>query len=58
MLLSSTNPVDEYREEEIRAGRWQQRTPEEQKNLIRHHIEEHLLPEDLGKMTARANGQT
>ncbi len=59
LLISEvTNPVDEYTAEEIKAGRWQQRNSEEQKNLIRHHIEEHLLPEDLGKMAARANVKT
>jgi len=59
LLISEvTNPVDEYTAEEIKAGRWQRRNSEEQKNLIRHHIEEHLLPEDLGKMAARANVKT
>jgi ribonuclease BN (tRNA processing enzyme) len=59
LLVSEvTNPVDEYTAEEIKAGRWQQRNSEEQKNLIRHHFEEHLLPEDLGKMAARANVKT
>jgi ribonuclease BN (tRNA processing enzyme) len=59
LLISEvTNPVDEYTAEEIKAGRWQQRNSEEQKNLIRHHIEEHLLPDDLGKMAARANVKT
>jgi ribonuclease BN (tRNA processing enzyme) len=55
LVSEATNPVDEYKEEEIKAGRWQLMTPEQQKNLIRHHIEEHLLPDDLGKMAARAN---
>lgn len=55
LISEATNPVDEYKEAEIKTGFWQQRTSEEQKNLIRHHIEEHLLPEDLGKMAARAN---
>ena len=59
LLISEvTNPVDEFTAEEVKAGRWQNRTPEEQKNMIRHHIEEHLLPEDLGKMAARANVKT
>ena len=58
LISEATTPVDEYRDEEIKAGRWQQRTPEEQKSLIRHHIEEHLLPEDLGKMAARASVRT
>jgi ribonuclease BN (tRNA processing enzyme) len=55
LITEVTNSVDEYTAEEIKAGRWQQRTSEEQKNLIRHHIKEHLLPDDLGKMAARAN---
>jgi ribonuclease BN (tRNA processing enzyme) len=58
LISEATNPVDEYKEEEIKAGRWQQRTTEEQKNLLRHHVEEHLLPDDLGKMAARANVNT
>jgi ribonuclease BN (tRNA processing enzyme) len=55
LVSEATNPVDEYREGEVKAGRWQLMTSEQQKNLIRHHIEEHLLPEDLGKMAAGAN---
>jgi ribonuclease BN (tRNA processing enzyme) len=55
LVSEATNPVDEYKEGEIKAGRWQLMTPDQQKNSIRHHIEEHLLPEDLGRMAARAN---
>ena len=55
LVSEATNPVDEYKEGQIKAGLWQQMTPGEQENLIRHHIEEHLLPEDLGKMAAHAN---
>ena len=33
-------------------------TPEEQAGLLRHHIEEHLLPDELGKLAARANVKT
>jgi ribonuclease BN (tRNA processing enzyme) len=59
LLISEvTNPVDEYKEQAIKTGLWQQFTSGEQKNLVRHHIEEHLLPEDLGKMAARANVKT
>src|SRR5215471_12223676 len=59
LLISEvTNPIDEFTAEQIKSGRWQQRNAEEQKNLIRHHIEEHLLPEDLGTMAARANVRT
>jgi len=56
LLVSEvTNSVDEYKAQQIRSGRWQPKTPEEQAGLIRHHIEEHLLPDELGKMAARAN---
>jgi len=58
LVSEATNPVDEYKEGEIKAGRWQLMTSEQQKNLIRHHIDEHLLPEDLGKMAAHANVKT
>jgi ribonuclease BN (tRNA processing enzyme) len=58
LISEATNPVDEFKEEAIRMGLWQPMTPEEQKNFIRHHIEEHLLPEDLGKMAARTNVKT
>jgi ribonuclease BN (tRNA processing enzyme) len=59
LLISEvTNPVDEFKEGAIRRGVWQTMTSEEQKNFIRHHIEEHLLPEDLGKMATRANVKT
>jgi ribonuclease BN (tRNA processing enzyme) len=58
LISEATNPVDEFTTEQIKAGFWQRMRPEEQKNLIRHHIEEHLLPEDLGKMAARANVKT
>jgi ribonuclease BN (tRNA processing enzyme) len=33
-------------------------TPEEQAGMIRHHIEEHLLPEEIGKMAAGAGVKT
>jgi ribonuclease BN (tRNA processing enzyme) len=57
LLVSEvTNPIDEYRAQVIKSG--QQMTPEEQAGMIRHHIEEHLLPDELGKLAARANVKT
>jgi ribonuclease BN (tRNA processing enzyme) len=59
LLVSEvTNPVDEYKAQQIKSGRWQQWTPEEQTALLRHHVEEHLLPDELGKLAARANVKT
>jgi ribonuclease BN (tRNA processing enzyme) len=59
MLVSeATNPVDEFKETQIKLGAWQAKTPEEQAGSIRHHIEEHLLPEEVGKMAAGAGVKT
>jgi ribonuclease BN (tRNA processing enzyme) len=58
LISEATNPVDEFKEQAIKTDIWQQMSSEEQRNFIRHHIEEHLLPEDLGKMAARANVKT
>ena len=59
MLVSeATNPVEEFKETQIRLGSWQAKTPEEQAGLIRHHIEEHLLPEEIGKIAAGAGVKT
>jgi ribonuclease BN (tRNA processing enzyme) len=58
LVSEVTNPVDEFKEQQMRVGRWQQMNPEEQASSIRHHIEEHLLPDDLGKLAARANVKT
>ena len=59
LLISEvTNPIEEYKGQLIRSGRWQLMTPQEQAGYIRHHIEEHLLPDELGKLATRANVKT
>ena len=58
LISELTNPVDDFRAQQIESGRWQQWTPEEQTALLRHHVEEHLLPDELGKLAARANVKT
>ena len=37
-----------------RTGAWQAKTPDEQAGFIRHMHEEHVTPEDVGKMAAKA----
>jgi len=59
LLVSEvTNPVEDYKAQLIKAGRWQQMTPDEQAGTLRHHFEEHLLPEEVGKLATRANVKT
>jgi len=38
--------------------RWQSMTPEEQAASIRHQKEEHITPEEVGKMAASAGVKT
>ena len=44
----------EYREQQI----WQVMTPEQQSAFLRHQREEHLFPDELGKMATRAGVKT
>jgi ribonuclease BN (tRNA processing enzyme) len=37
-----------------RNGAWQSKTPAEQEGWLRHMHEEHVTPEDIGKMAAKA----
>jgi ribonuclease BN (tRNA processing enzyme) len=59
LLVSEvTSSIDEYKELQIKAGRWQTMTPEQQAGTIRHMTEEHLTTEEVGKMAARAGVKT
>ena len=41
-----------------RNGNWQDKTPSEQEGWTRHMHEEHVSPEEVGKMAAKANVKT
>ena len=59
MLVSEvTNSIDEYKEMQIKIGRWQLLTPEQQAGAIRHMTQEHVTPDEVGKMAARAGVKT
>src|SRR5262245_66618399 len=55
VLVSEVVSVDDIKEARIRDGRWQAMSLKEQDEFIRHMIEEHITPEQIGKMAARAN---
>jgi ribonuclease BN (tRNA processing enzyme) len=54
VLVSEVNSVDEYKERQIATGRWQMMNAEQQKQSLRHMNDEHLTPEEVGKMATRA----
>jgi ribonuclease BN (tRNA processing enzyme) len=58
LVSEATNPVDEFKDAQIKLGVWQSKTPEEQAGMIRHHIEEHLLPDEIGKIAGAAGVKT
>jgi ribonuclease BN (tRNA processing enzyme) len=58
MLVSEVCSVEEWKEQQIKSGRWQSMTPEQQAASIRHMSEEHLTPDEVGKMAARAGVKT
>jgi ribonuclease BN (tRNA processing enzyme) len=59
LLVSEvTASADDYKEQQIKSGRWQVMTPEQQTGAIRHMMEEHLVAEEVGKMASRTGVKT
>jgi ribonuclease BN (tRNA processing enzyme) len=58
LLVSEVNSVEEFKARQIQIGRWQAMTPKQQEESIRHMIEEHVSPEQVGEMAARAGVKT
>jgi ribonuclease BN (tRNA processing enzyme) len=52
-VTEATSP-EEVAEVMKRNGVWQSKTPDEQTGWLRHMHEEHVSPEDIGKMAAKA----
>jgi len=58
ILLSEVTSVEEAKEQRIKNGIWDRMSSAAQVNYIRHMSEEHLTPEEVGKMAARAGVKT
>lgn len=54
VLVTEVTSVDELKEQRIKSGLWQRMTASEQESYIRHIVEEHLAPEQVGDMAAQA----
>lgn len=57
-LVTEVVSVDDVKELRIRDGRWQAMSPKEQSEYVRHMVEEHLTPEQIGVMATRAGVKT
>jgi ribonuclease BN (tRNA processing enzyme) len=55
LYVTETSSADDVIEYYKRSGAWQAKTPSEQEGFLRHMHEEHVTPEDIGKMAAKAN---
>jgi ribonuclease BN (tRNA processing enzyme) len=58
LVTEITDSLDAYKAQQMRSGRWQTMTPEQQAGSLRHIAEEHLLAEEVGKMAAQAGVKT
>jgi ribonuclease BN (tRNA processing enzyme) len=58
ILVSEVGSAEDVKQVLIKNGAWQGMTPEQQVALMRHLTEEHLTPEEVGKMAARAYVKT
>src|SRR5580704_6570566 len=58
LLLTEVISVEEWKEQQIRNGRWQSMTPEQQARALRREVEEHITPDEIGKLATRANDKT
>lgn len=58
VLVTEVVSVDDVKAARIKDGRWQAMSEKEQTEYIRHMVEEHLTPEQIGAMATRAGVKT
>jgi ribonuclease BN (tRNA processing enzyme) len=58
LLVTEVMAVEEWKEQQIKTGRWQAMTPEQQARAFRRQVEEHITPDEIGKLATRANVKT
>jgi len=58
ILVTEVISAEEWKEQQIQTGRWQSMTPEQQARALRRQVEEHITPDEIGKMATLANVKT
>ena len=58
LLVTEVISVEEWKEQQIKTGRWQSMTPEQQARAFRHQVEEHITPDEIGKLATLAHVKT
>src|SRR6202035_2912576 len=58
LLVTEVMSIEDWKEQQITTGRWQSMTPEQQTRAYRRQVEEHITPDEIGKLATRANVKT
>jgi ribonuclease BN (tRNA processing enzyme) len=58
LLVSEVMGIEDWKDQQIKSGRWQSMTPEQQQRAYRRQVEEHITPDEIGKLATRANVKT
>ena len=58
LLVTEVIAADEWKEQQIKSGRWGSMTPEQQARAFRRQVVEHITPDEIGKLATRANVKT
>jgi len=58
LLVSEVMSIEDWKDQQIKTGRWQAMTPEQQTRAYRRQVEEHITPDEIGKLATRANVKT
>jgi ribonuclease BN (tRNA processing enzyme) len=58
LLVTEVMSLEEWKEQQIKTGRWQSMTPEQQTRALRRQVVEHITPEEIGKLATNASVKT
>lgn len=58
VLVSEVGSIDDVVEVRKRTGQWDVMSPKERQEYIRHQVEEHLTPENVGLLAKKAGVKT
>jgi ribonuclease BN (tRNA processing enzyme) len=58
LLVTEVMSLEEWKDQQIKTGRWQSLTPEQQARALRRQVVEHITPDEIGKLATRANVKT
>jgi ribonuclease BN (tRNA processing enzyme) len=58
LFISEVTSLDDWKAVQVKTGRWAAMNEQQQASSVRHMVEEHVTPEQVGKMAAAANAKT